>query len=397
MSKKQKNQWDLTFEEQVQACEDLYKVETSKMDVSDLGDNHASRLADGLVTTVEDCEQMLRSVISPKSTIDSTSSYEKSDNKDLIINEVNLDNNQLPREYTCEIGSTNGIQFCLNDDIDRLVVDDGVSPTTLSIQYLNLTEIDIDDYDPSEQADIINQLFYYIISCKHPFAVMSNEEFDKFISNITEFDTNKFIIISVDYYHLLYFVSDYDRNIFTNIIPEKYNFDTETYIKMCVALSYNAGATHNIFFIEDTEYITKWKNITDKMGRLGEYVSLIENDRKTVHGDNSDYTDDHHYVLDGCYLQTQSRKLLEILTGYDEEDEDDDFDDEDMDIDIKTQSETVNINIDAEINNLEISGAEMIDTSKEPDPITIPEMANDQSNNQSSNMVIPVITKHKEE
>lgn len=384
MSKKKKfkNVWDLSVDEQMKSTDDIFslgKVKNAPLDENGLTSDLAAKIF---------CDITGNKYVEPKD----EKSTMKQDIKqyDSSLNAVTID----PwNEIQSTNDDTDSLKFNFIKELDRVIVDDHISPTTLSLKYINLTEINFceDDYDVDEIGSIINDMYFYIITCKHPFAVIDNKRFENDIKKFKSINTDRFIIVSVDYYYLLYLIDEESKNKFLDI-PEIYNMDDKRMLQFMITMCYNAGATQNIFFNDDIDYIRSYKEYCDRLDRYQLYMHLIETDKNTVMNDEDDEI--NIPIIDAAYLQRNVRETLMTLT--DEDDYDDEDDDELVESDINTVVNNVsnttvvqnNLNVNTEdfSNLLDDVAEEKIDTTT---------IIDDKSDNSSFNAgVIPVIKKH---
>lgn len=384
MSKKKKfkNVWDLSVDEQMKSTDDIFslgKVKNAPLDENGLTSDLAAKIF---------CDITGNKYVEPKD----EKSTMKQDIKqyDSSLNAVTID----PwNEIQSTNDDTDSLKFNFIKELDRVIVDDHISPTTLSLKYINLTEINFceDDYDADEIGSIINDMYFYIITCKHPFAVIDNKRFENDIKKFKSINTDRFIIVSVDYYYLLYLIDEESKNKFLDI-PEIYNMDDKRMLQFMITMCYNAGATQNIFFNDDIDYIRSYKEYCDRLDRYQLYMHLIETDKNTVMNNEDDEI--NIPIIDAAYLQRNVRETLMTLT--DEDDYDDEDDDELVESDINTVVNNVsnttvvqnNLNVNTEdfSNLLDDVAEEKIDTTT---------IIDDKSDNSSFNAgVIPVIKKH---
>jgi hypothetical protein len=398
--KKHKGLWDFTAEEQQEAAEQMAQLEDKKLSIFDLGKGAEAPISESGFT--KDLESIIyRDILGSSNqpiAIPNAGMSIVADSKPEVQTEV--------KEFipsTAE--STDGIHVDINRRLNRLTIDDGVSPTTLSIDYINLIEIS-GDYDDSDAAQIISLLYYYIISCKHPFAVISNIEFESKFKKYKSFNENKFIFIAIDGGQCLYYIEEEDVRKLTTL-PDIYHMNTESTLQFYTALAYNAGATHNIFFIDDDEYISRYKSYLESIRSVDDYIKLMDNDKDTVFHDNiPGEVTFYAECLDATYLQKNAREQLMELIG----DIDDDDDDWGSDDDEDTEDETPNYSVD-DINSLLPDDGTVVEvvsevTEKVPPienitPTGVPTVEginqlNNVTNEKPSDdsMVIPVIKKH---
>lgn len=327
MSKKKKfkNVWDLTAEEQMAAIDDVFglgKVKDAPLDENCLNASLAQKIV---------CDVVGKVYAEPTSDIQPVIT---NDVKSIPYSEIDTIENDSEKKQSLssflhKLDDTDTLKFDFIEELDRVIVDDHVSPTTLSIKYIELTDIDFEngDYDADNIGKLFNELYFYIITCKHPFAIADIATLENDIKQIKSFNNNRFLIVSIDYYYLIYIIDEDSKNKFLSI-PEIYKMDDKRTLQLMVTLCYNAGATQNIFFNEDMDYIKKYKEYTDKLNRYETFLDILNDDDDTIF--KSSISDEADIpVLDATYLQRNVRETLMKLT--DEEDDYDDEDEEDVD------------------------------------------------------------------
>lgn len=226
--------------------------------------------------------------------------------------------------------------------LDRVSISDGISQTSLSIKMLSMTTslstTNIDSiYDADHIVKMIAILREYIISCTHPSVIIPNEEYDKMVSQVVDFDDKHYHFIVCDRYVLMYVVTDKFHEIFDDI-PEKYNMDTDTMFTYYITLASLAGTSHNIFEIDDESYVLHLKEMRDPVKEtfINDFLNTckLSNDGEKVLN-----RDTGSMILDAAVLQREARDMMielddsfDMYDGYDDDEEDDISEDNDVDI-----------------------------------------------------------------
>ena len=224
--------------------------------------------------------------------------------------------------------TSKGIEFGVDTVLNRFVVNDGISPTTLALQYIGIDdEIDISKLDPDYMGHVINQLFMFIISSKHPTAVLTEDEFIERFAKYKHINEDEFAFFSVENYVLMYYINKEERNVLSEI-PQIYNMDSRQVLQFYVTLFYRCNQTHNIFFIEDSNYIETYRS--KKASKLTDYFMYLvdvaeETEISSVEMRENIY--ERLNVYSAKALQTDVRQIVAELTGdsnglYDDEEDD---------------------------------------------------------------------------
>lgn len=435
MSKKNKNKWDLTLDEQSETLDLFARMQT---------DPEACNTILGLHKIKDAPEELGETGLPVSLEKNIINDMEKIQNKNKHNNDININSGsdgynkrpweeQLLKNYPEEEAEENDIkttettpvlnitpintsellyvdesrttpiyQSNLHDDfykqyeldgkyipsLDRVSISDGISQPSLSIKMMSMTTslstTDIDSkYDADYIVKMITILKEYIISCTHPSVIIPNDEYDKMVSQVVDFDDKHYHFIVCDRYVLMYVVRDKFHEIF-DCIPEKYNMDTDTMFTYYITLASLAGTSHNIFEIDDESYVLHLKEMRDpvKETLINDFLNTckLSNDGEKVLN-----RDTGSMIVDASVLQREARDMMielddsfDIYNGYNDDDEDDEEGDisEDNDGDIST-----------DISEEEFSDTISFDSLNDNKP--------DKSTNQSSDdMTINVVRKN---
>lgn len=388
MSKKNKNKWDITLEEQSEtldmfarmqtdpeACNTILGLHKIKDAPEELGEN-------GLPISLEkniinDMEKIHNKNKQNDDINSGSDGYNKRPWEEQLLKnypEEEPDENDIETTETTPVlivapNNTSGItiaesktpiyQSNLHDafykqyeldgkyipSLDRVSISDGISQTSLSIKMLSMTTslstTNIDSiYDADHIVKMIAILREYIISCTHPSVIIPNEEYDKMVSQVVDFDDKHYHFIVCDRYVLMYVVTDEFHEIFDDI-PEKYNMDTDTMFTYYITLASLAGTSHNIFEIDDESYVLHLKEMRDPVKEtfINDFLNTckLSNDGEKVLN-----RDTGSMILDAAVLQREARDMMielddsfDMYDGYDDDDEEDDVS-EDNDVDISS-------------------------------------------------------------
>lgn len=257
-----------------------------------------------------------------------------------------------------------GIEFAIDTTLNRMVINDGVSPTTLSIKYIGFGDTLIEgSYDPDHIGEIINLLYAFIISSKHPTGILTVEEFYEKFKKYNSVNGDRFVFFLVQDYVLMYYVGPEERNVLIEI-PSIYNMTPDQLLQFYITLVYRTNETHNIFFIEDSYYIESYRT---RKAVNDYFMYLVDTDDETVMLDtpNTEKLLERLNVLDAKEVQISARQLVAKLTGdpfgmY-EEDEEDDGKEEDDNADTDDK--------DGEDDSSETTEAEILDDEDDIDAL----------------------------
>lgn len=385
MSKKNKNKWDITLEEQSEtldmfarmqtdpeACNTILGLHKIKDAPEELGENGLPiSLEKNIINDMEKIHNNNKQNVDINSGSDG---YNKRPWEEQLLKnypEEEPDENDIETTETTPVlivtpNNTSGItidesktpiyqsnlhnafykQYELDGkyipSLDRVSISDGISQTSLSIKMLSMTTslstTNIDSiYDADHIVKMIAILREYIISCTHPSVIIPNEEYDKMVSQVVDFDDKHYHFIVCDRYVLMYVVTDKFHEIFDDI-PEKYNMDTDTMFTYYITLASLAGTSHNIFEIDDESYVLHLKEMRDPVKEtfINDFLNTckLSNDGEKVLN-----RDTGSMILDAAVLQREARDMMielddsfDMYDGYDDDEEDDISEDNDVDI-----------------------------------------------------------------
>jgi hypothetical protein len=235
------------------------------------------------------------------------------------------------------------VRFDIIKELKRLEVSDKVVPVSLYVPTLKETaEIVYDekDYDADTLGDDIALIFSYIISCKHPTAIFTVDEFVDFMENVLDYDNNKFIFMILDETYILAYMVE-GREEFNNYLLDEMKYSVMETLKVYISIAYLVGTLHSAFYVEDTNYVTEYAN--SKFNQTEEFVDAFHHDEYTVIGHRKD--DDEHDLIDVQELQTAARETISTIVGDDEFEYDEEYEgslsEEEAQEDIDEQEEKI--------------------------------------------------------
>lgn len=289
----------------------------------------------------------------------------------------------------------NKVKFSYNPVVDKMNISDGYTTTSVSVHQTKLIDIDNDSIpeDGDALSAIISKLFFYIISCKYPSVIMTEETFEMEFSLYSSIDTNRFVFFKYDGYVFLYIVDAEEVNNFYDIV-DKFNMeeDIERLLQYIIGSAIAVDNIHNKFMYLDEEEILA---VMSDRHEVKEFIKLVESDSNTkyaghnVSGDvlsRMGVTDLRSLVneanniinefTDECDDDTDEYDEDDDVEEYDEEDDDDvdvsDFPDideiESVDVSETTVTTTSNVNI----TKTSVSGGETININKKDGEMVLP-------------------------
>ena len=204
--------------------------------------------------------------------------------------------------------------------------DDGTTKKTFAINRAvedNIYDITDNDFDDEQVSDNSSLLLGYIITCQHPYAVVPASVFERDFKSVTEFDFKSYIFVNVDAFVCIYVMSEKNRDTLLSL-ARIYEMTRSECMNFWISLSYHCGIVNNAFYVENSEYISEFMNMTADNYDI--FKEIFFNDPTTVVGDSE--SDISEYIDDCKFVQTTARKFLSSIVDDDDEDDDGDLDDE---------------------------------------------------------------------
>lgn len=212
-----------------------------------------------------------------------------------------------------------GVEFNVIEELGRLTVSDAIVPVSLYIPTIfNTIELMDGSMDADQLGDDMSLIFHYIISCKHPTAIFTPEEFFGFMKDVESYNDAKYIFMSLEDELILAYKVE-GREEANDYLFSTMHYAPEDVLKCFVSLAYMAGTVHSAFFVEESDYIEAFVN--SKYNLIEEFVEDFKSDEETIIDEKDDEKVD---VIDVRELQTAARQRISTLVG-----EEDMFDDED--------------------------------------------------------------------
>lgn len=238
-----------------------------------------------------------------------------------------------------------GVEFKVLEDLGRLTITDAVVPVSLYVPtILNTIEIVDGPMDDDQLGDDMSLIFHYIISCKHPTAIFTPEEFFGFMEDVESYNDAKYIFMSLEDELILAYKVE-GREEVNDYLFSTLQYAPEDVLRCFVAIAYMSGTVHSAFFVEESEYIEVFVNSNYNL--IDEFVEDFKSDTDTIIGEKDDEKVD---VIDVRELQTAARQRISTLVGDEDMFEEDYYEEENTEESLVCTSQDVDI--------IELSGEE---------------------------------------
>ena len=263
-----------------------------------------------------------------------------------------------------------GIKIKLIPELDRLIIDDGIAPSSFTLKFKceqtdAMRYVDDNKDDQEEIEETITDFLNFFIILKHPSAIYTIEEFKSLTSSDT-YDIKRFHVFKDNY--MLY----KDNNF-----VYAYKINIEEFADLTKWVEYNSTSLNDILvtycsiafalnradqgFLIGADYVSSF--INSNLNQKREFMNYL------VSVENADQTVDDSITFDEIdnieEIHTKNIEALEffypdIVPDFDDEDDDDD----DIEIDDEDDVEEADdeIEIDDEVdNNVEVDDVEEAD------------------------------------
>ena len=162
------------------------------------------------------------------------------------------------------------IKVRIINELGKLIIDDGIFPTIISIPHIKETRMDEEfvnmminceaDEDCEKEYDFteyVANLMYFIIATKHPTAVFTVEEFMNSFNHIVDIDTKDLIFFTNNEYVFFYLFNDEDRDKIYDLLDDMESID---FIRSLYTIVLNSSTVHQSFFADDKDYVEKFRH-----------------------------------------------------------------------------------------------------------------------------------------
>ena len=232
------------------------------------------------------------------------------------------------------------INIRYSEPTGRILIDDGLISTPVSVLHSVAVNFDDSLYpdDPDSMGDLLSQIFKCIIACKHPAVIIPKKQFEDEFAIYQSVDNSRFLF----FYHRItesvfcYVIDKKSRETMYNISDFYPSIDERAFLKFFIGAAFACGTNHNCFMFEDEDEVEEVSKVRNNVRAL---TKLIESDPNTTYsGDHYGSNDVYESlnVISHSQFMYETRQILQdfILEDdyYDEDDEDED-DEEYGDID----------------------------------------------------------------
>ena len=313
--KKQRDSWDLTAEEQMELADAFYEAEKKGQLLKLDKDGKASKFTEnGLEAGIEELihQRLVASEHKNDKNLTNNTNDEESEevesydsfidklSKNESYDEDDSEDDELSDQVTTpvSINTSNQIKFRFIEDLNRLVIDDGLAPTSISIDYVHSTAIKDMEYDDDYTGETVSLLYYFILSTKHPYMILTKEEFVNIFRNVASYNTQNISLMEInDKYVAVYLVDKDSKEVLLDKIPEIYEFNNKEMLQYMLTIAINSGSIHNTFFYDQETYIEKFIDYTKSYTNLDDLTLLLNNSDTKFFDDSEDISERTYETL----------------------------------------------------------------------------------------------------
>lgn len=241
------------------------------------------------------------------------------------------------------------ISFAYNHIIGKMLIDDGYVTTPITVCHASSLKLDKDNIPDDSDAlnSLISKIFFYIISCKHPAVIMSEETFKNEFSIFSKINLNRFIFFRNKGFVYAYVIDKGESDKFYSV-KDIFNMDDYTLISYIVGSAYTCNTVHNIFMHEDEDEV---ESVMEARHSVKELIELIEKDPDTEYAGHNMSRD----TLVSMRVTNLEKFLPDMYTILDDlllaDNEDDDEEDDENEYDIEDEEGTSDEYEDYDENN----------------------------------------------
>lgn len=386
--KKQRDSWDLTAEEQMELADAFYEAEKKGQLLKLDKDGKASKFTEnGLEPGIE--ELIHQRLVASEHKNDENLTNNTNDEPEMFDELVDdFDNDEESEEVESydvddseddelsdqvttpvSINTSNQIKFRFIEDLNRLVIDDGLAPTSISIDYVHSTAIKDMEYDDDYTGNTVSLLYYYILSTKHPYMILTKEEFVNVFRNVASYNTQTISLMEINEKYVAVYLVDKDtKEVLLDKIPEIYEFNNKEMLQYMLTIAINSGSIHNAFFYDQETYIEKLIEYQATYVDVDDFKEYLNDNGTEFSKDIPERTFDKLaedlVILDFETLKSQAIETIEEIL--DESDEDEEDDDEEKEYEDTEESIEEELNdLDEEIGDFD----DLLDSDEDGDEV----------------------------
>lgn len=315
--------------------------------------------------------------------------------------EENDDANDTESTMEALMDNVARIRFRYDSITGKMFIEDGLVSTPVSVACSSSIELNSDMIpdDVDSFGQMLSKIFYYIITCKHPAVIISEDAFNIEFSMYAELNFNKYVFFKNNGYVYLYVIDEGESSNFYSV-ADIFKMTDEDLLRYVVCAAYAANTVHNSFMHDDEDEV---ESVMDARHCIKELITLIEEDPETKYAGHQASGDvmTRMKVNDLQSLVADVRCILDNLLHVDDEDDEDEDDvddtDDDCDIDDIDVNDFPDVDFMTGTNDID----DMLESIESTDELVTKTQTMSDSNTTSEStddpdsMIFPVYHRHK--
>ena len=244
-----------------------------------------------------------------------------------ISTESEIINNDVDTVYLDRVPR---IHFHYEPIVGKMIIDDGIISTPISVCHASSIELKEDAIpnDSDSVGRLLSRLFFYIISCKHPAIIISEDAFEIEFGMFAKININRFIFFKYAGFVYGYVVENNERDSFYQVI-DIFNMDDADVIRYAISSVFAARSVHNRFMYDDADEV---ESVMEARHDIKSFAKLIADDPETAYADNLAGGKGVLRRLGVVDLVKTTATIMNTIDELTDELEDDDVDDDTDDI-----------------------------------------------------------------
>ena len=215
-----------------------------------------------------------------------------------------------------------GITVNYNTVTNRVIIDDGFAPYTISLDFVKGVITTEDEFSEEDLQFMTATLHLYMMVCSHPVGRMTVEEFVQRFADFEKYDSTKFLFAQYRDEIFMFYMGEEENFALFEISNQRKMTDKEI-LELYADIALSSGTVNNIFYGDREDYVEKYFSEYDGTER---FVSIFENDKETMkrssHGIvNMDEVLDRMDVFDPNDIIESAHSILDVLDPEEEPEE----------------------------------------------------------------------------
>lgn len=266
-----------------------------------------------------------------------TDSHEDKPDVNVYINENDTDEDKITDD------GLSRVHFHYEPIVGKMIITDGLVSTPVSVCHTSAIDINQELIPDDDDAlgHMLSKIFFYIISCKHPAVIVSEDAFEIECSMYAMININRFIFFKNNGFVYAYIIEEDERDAFYSVM-DIFNMNNEELLRYVIGAAYAVSNVNSIFQYNDEDEV---ESLMEARHDIKGLIKLIDEDPETQYaGHNA--TRSVMNRLGVVNLQKTVEDVRGLLDNLTDEIDDDDDDEDDYIEDIESDDEDDDDDID---------------------------------------------------